>query len=49
MKELQPSLINTSSPVRYLPDQKGGTRVVPTERRGVECLAGAYPELKSLV
>jgi len=30
------TVINTSSLARYLPDQKGGTSVVPSERRGIE-------------
>jgi len=42
------TLVNTSSLARYLPDQKGGTSAVPTERRGIECCASGYPELKSL-
>jgi len=33
---------------RYLPDQKGGTSIVPAERRGITCCVSAYPELKSL-
>jgi len=42
------TLFNTSSLAKYLPDQKGGTSVVPAERRGIECCASGYPELKSL-
>jgi len=33
------TLINTPSLTRYLPDQKGGTSVVPAERRCIECCA----------
>jgi len=40
------TLMNTSSLARYLPDQKGGTSVVLAERRGIECCASGYPELK---
>jgi len=29
------TLNNTSSLARFLPDQKGGTRVAPAERRGI--------------
>jgi len=42
------TLINTFTLARYLPDQKGGTSVVPAERRGIECCASGYPELESL-
>jgi len=42
------TLINTSSLARYLPDQKGGTSVVPAETRGVECCASGYPKSKTL-
>jgi len=42
------TLINACSLARYIPDQKGGTSVVPAERRDIECCASGYPELKSL-
>ena len=38
----------TSSLGKHLPDQQGGTRLVPAEKRGIECCASGYPELKSL-
>jgi len=41
------TLINTSSLVRHLPDQKEDTSVVRPERRGIECCASGYPDLKS--
>jgi len=37
-----------SGQIGYFPDQKGGTSAVPVERRGIECCASGYPELKSL-
>jgi len=42
------TLINTSSLVRHLPDQKGVSNIVHPERRGSECCASGYPELKIL-
>jgi len=42
------TLINTSSLARHIPDQKGGTSVVPAERRGIECCDSGYPEPKTL-
>jgi len=42
------TLINTSSLARHLPDEKGGPRVVPAERRGIECCDSRYPESKTL-
>ena len=44
------TLINTSSLVRHLLDQKGVTitNVVPPGRIGIACCASGYPELKSL-
>jgi len=40
--------MNAPSLARHLPDQKGGTSVVPAERRGIECCDSGYPELKTL-
>jgi len=42
------TLINTSSLARYLPDQKGGVSLTLAERRGIECYASTYPDLKCL-
>jgi len=42
------TLINTSSLAMHLPDQKGVTSVVPSERRDIECCASGYPALKRL-
>jgi len=33
----------------HLYDQKGVTSVVPPTRRGIECCASRYPELRLLV